>query len=642
MAFPLSPVNGQIAVVNGIRYSYNSTIRSWTRLISSAKFTAAAGSPSEPALGDQWYDTNTDILYEWINDGYTGYWIDIQSLGQTGNIVSIVDSTLQGNIVVGSNTTYSIGASTGYLDSLYSSNVYSVALNSNSVNANTLQLPEFSATGNGNVIVNGNLIPGSNVTYSLGDTDKRFKDLYLSGNTIYLGGATINTDGSNVTITNPQGGSFDIVGSSSGSNNISYSNIAANVLTVGNAVISSEITSNGNLTFLGTARRITGDFSNATAHNRLIFQTSTVDANTNLNLAPNGAGSNVAIELDTDSSLTNSSIGSLKVVSASDVRIESGIRGSGNYLPITFYNGGSEKARIDPNGDTTLVGNLTLPGVTTSGKSTFNGQVIANNLVSTNATQPIQPITASVAANALTITLNPTSLNFRSATLGSGTVNTRTVDSAISVTVSSGSTLGTVNNTLSRLAVLALDSSGTVELGVVNLAGGNLLDETNLISTTAEGGAGAADSNNVVYSTTTRSNVAYRVVGFVESTQATAGTWATAPSTIQGVGGQALAAMSSLGYGQTWQDLTSSRALSTNYTNTTGRPIMVAFNLVNGSVQNTGARINVNGVAVGNSGDVNGQAGGAYGWICAIVPPGAVYNGVTVSAGTLQIWAELR
>jgi hypothetical protein len=114
------------------------------------------------------------------------------------------------------------------------------------------------------------------------------------------------------------------------------------------------------------------------------------------------------------------------------------------------------------------------------------------------------------------------------------------VATAISITVSSGSTLGTVSAKQSRIVVLAIDNAGTVELAVVNISGGIQLDETNLVSTTAEGGAGAADSASIVYSTTARTSLAYRVVGYVESTQATAGTWATAPSTIQGNGGQAL------------------------------------------------------------------------------------------------------
>jgi hypothetical protein len=64
------------------------------------------------------------------------------------------------------------------------------------------------------------------------------------------------------------------------------------------------------------------------------------------------------------------------------------------------------------------------------------------------------------------------------------------------------------------------------------------LDESALISTTVLDTA--SDSATVVYSATARTNVPFRVVGFVESTQSTAGAWASAPSKIQGYGGLAL------------------------------------------------------------------------------------------------------
>lgn len=248
----------------------------------------------------------------------------------------------------------------------------------------------------------------------------------------------------------------------------------------------------------------------------------------------------------------------------------------------------------------------------------------------------IQPITASVAGNALTVTLNKTSLDFRSSTLSSGTVNTRTISSPISMTVSSGSTLGTVNNTASRIVVLAIDNAGTVELAVVNIAGGNQLDETNLINTTAEGGAGAADSGGVIYSTTARSSVPYRVVGFIDSTQTTAGTWATAPSTIQGVGGQALAAMSSLGYSQTWQSVT--RFANTNYYNTTGRPIILSMLFSGGT---TGQYTYV--VVAGATAAFSAQLTSGYNAIQVVIPANAAYLW-TLTGGTQTVTSavELR
>lgn len=245
----------------------------------------------------------------------------------------------------------------------------------------------------------------------------------------------------------------------------------------------------------------------------------------------------------------------------------------------------------------------------------------------------IKPVAASVAANALTLTLNPTTLDFRSVTLTDGTVFSRSVGAAISVVVPSSATLGTINATQARLAILAIDNAGTVELAVVNLAGGNNLDETTLISTTAI--SGTATAANVIYSTTSRTNVAFRVVGFIDITEATAGTWATAPTRVQGVGGQAFTAMASLGYGQTLQDVTASRALGTTYYNTTGKPIFISIDM-NQSASNS-STLTINGIAV----DYNAYAtlSVTFG-LKGVVPPGGSYS---VSTGnSLNKWVELR
>jgi hypothetical protein len=153
-------------------------------------------------------------------------------------------------------------------------------------------------------------------------------------------------------------------------------------------------------------------------------------------------------------------------------------------------------------------------------------------------------VTATVAGSALTVAIktlagaDPTATTpvlcvFRSATLTSGVYVVRSITAATSVVVSSGSTLGTTSAVQSQINVLAIDNAGTVELAVVNNSGALLLDETSVISTTAEGGAGAADSADTYYSTTARTNVAYRNIGYVVSTQATAGTWASSPTQIQ-------------------------------------------------------------------------------------------------------------
>ena len=277
----------------------------------------------------------------------------------------------------------------------------------------------------------------------------------------------------------------------------------------------------------------------------------------------------------------------------------------------------------------TVTGTLGVSGVTTLANGAILGTPTSGNLSNCTSipvaqiTSKIQPITASVAASALTVTLNPTILDFRASPLTSGTVTTIAVPAAISVTIPSTSTMGTVSAVQSRIVVIAINNAGTVELAAVNISGGSVLDETTLINTTAAVAAG--NSATAYYSTTARTGVAYRVVGYVESTQATAGTWATAPSTIQGYGGQALAAMSSLGYGQTWQTVT--RVSGTTYYNTTGKPIQTTI-----SAPNTGTfGLTINGI-------LTFASFATASMYCVIIPTGNSYS----YTGNYITFLELR
>lgn len=150
----------------------------------------------------------------------------------------------------------------------------------------------------------------------------------------------------------------------------------------------------------------------------------------------------------------------------------------------------------------------------------------------------LNAVSASVAGNALTVGMQPCAMDIRNAALTNGTPNTRIIPAALSLTVPAGATLGTANATAARLALLAIDNAGTVELAIANTEGGLTFDETGLISTTAI--TNASNSASVVYSAAARANVPYRLVGYVDITEATAGTWATAPTVVQGNGGNAM------------------------------------------------------------------------------------------------------
>ena len=111
------------------------------------------------------------------------------------------------------------------------------------------------------------------------------------------------------------------------------------------------IDSAGNINIATTGARITGDFSNATVANRVLFQSSTVDGATVLGAIPNGTNTTSAFTAYNNSNTTNS--GFIQIfASSTDYRVNAGrVSVSGSFLPITFYAGGSERVRIDTSGN---------------------------------------------------------------------------------------------------------------------------------------------------------------------------------------------------------------------------------------------------------------------------------------------------
>ena len=257
--------------------------------------------------------------------------------------------------------------------------------------------------------------------------------------------------------------------------------------------------------------------------------------------------------------------------------------------------------------------------------------------IANSALNPIQPLNVSIGSNALTINSQSYTFQFKTS-LTSGTVTSIT-QSPASLTIPYSATLGTVSGQLSTLAVIVMNNSGTLQYGVTNLAGGVDLSETGLISTTAM--SLSATSASTVYSNAALTNVPYRVVGFIQSTQTTAGTWTASPSLLQGVGGQAFNNMQTLGFGQTLQNVTSSRTSGATYYNTTNRPIVVyitAESTSNISAYGT-IYLTINGSLVITS---TATANGSYVFAGAtgIIPVGSSYSAVMSSITTS--WFELR
>lgn len=137
-------------------------------------------------------------------------------------------------------------------------------------------------------------------------------------------------------------------------------------------------------------------------------------------------------------------------------------------------------------------------------------------------------------ANQLTISLKrrdgsnataeyPLAIAFRNAVLATGDYNIRNVTGAVSTVISAGSTGGHINAFACPLYVYAIEVGTAFEVAWSTKYHGTQV----IVSTTAEGGAGAADSASVMYSTTARASVAAVCIGRWLSTQTTAGNWAT-------------------------------------------------------------------------------------------------------------------
>lgn len=146
-------------------------------------------------------------------------------------------------------------------------------------------------------------------------------------------------------------------------------------------------------------------------------------------------------------------------------------------------------------------------------------------------------IAASVAASALTVNLkqsdgstdptsgSPVKILMRHQTLANGTPATIDYTVATSITVPSGATLGGADGIERHLFLYAIYDGTNRELAI---SGVDTWDEGELHNTTILNTS--SDDESVLYSTTARTNCAIKKIGRITSTQATAGTWATAPS----------------------------------------------------------------------------------------------------------------
>jgi hypothetical protein len=199
----------------------------------------------------------------------TGDLIDVRVLTTTTTLLSL--QNISANASVALSDTTNIVTITGIANVVGDLNVTGNATILGNVATNQIQNGNSAVqipTVNGNVnidvgsndamtlftrtdmIANANILPLSNVTYNLGSTTQRWKDLWLSNSTIYLGNAQISANATSIIMTNPAGGQTVLAGattSSSVAGNITGGNILTGgiVSAVGNIITAGNISSPG-------------------------------------------------------------------------------------------------------------------------------------------------------------------------------------------------------------------------------------------------------------------------------------------------------------------------------------------------------------------------------------------------------------
>jgi hypothetical protein len=97
LSFPANPSVNDTYSIGAKSWIWNGY--SWD-LLGAQTFTSSPNPPTAIKVGDRWYNTTTDTLYEYISDGASQFWLDISvNNASVGPSVTTPTTTSTENII---------------------------------------------------------------------------------------------------------------------------------------------------------------------------------------------------------------------------------------------------------------------------------------------------------------------------------------------------------------------------------------------------------------------------------------------------------------------------------------------------------------------------------------------------------------
>lgn len=244
-----------------------------------------------------------------------------------------------------------------------------------------------------------------------------------------------------------------------GSITVGLGDITPNSVAAVTTVSGTDFTATGDLNLTGSAKRIFGNFSNATQNNRPLFQTNSTNGATNIHAIPNGTNTSASFLVENKSTIGNNAY-ALITVNSTRAIVGTAIRGTGTAIPL-YLTGGTgvdTSLGIDINGNVMIGGDLHSALAT----SATNGFPCINSMPGAPVGVPAGfvdstgkvPITVDSTGNKL---YWYSSGAWHTAGTGSGSVTSVGISSSGTVTVGGGpiTTTGTLTVDLPTTTVVA-------------------------------------------------------------------------------------------------------------------------------------------------------------------------------------------